>query len=100
MKLSKKNEGDNDSDRNAVSRYRLGDFVDFFIASCFVHYRKPDADIYCIALDIAQAKPEELAYLDDRPLFVEVAQGLGINGIVHTDCGSSERQLANLGLAL
>ena len=83
-----------------VRQFRLGSFIDFFIASCFVHYRKPDADIYCIALDIAQVKPEEVAYLDDRPLFVEVARGLGINGIVHTGCGPTERELANFGLAL
>ncbi len=65
-----------------------------------MHFRKPDADIYCIALDIAQVKPEEVVYLDDRPLFVEVARGLGINGIVHTGCEISGRQLADFGLAL
>lgn len=83
-----------------VREFRLGSFIDFFIASCFVHYRKPDADIYCIALDIAQVKAEEVVYLDDRPMFVEVARGLGINGIVHTGCEVTERQLADFGLAL
>ena len=40
-----------------VQQFKLGTFIDFFISSCFVHYRKPDADLYHIALDIAQASP-------------------------------------------
>ena len=40
-----------------IAKFRLADFIDFFIASCFVHFRKPDADIYRIALDIAQVAP-------------------------------------------
>lgn len=83
-----------------VREFQLGNFIDFFIASSFVHFRKPDTDIYCVALDIAQVKPEEVAYLDDRPLFVQVARGLGINGIVHTDSENSRRQLADFGLTL
>jgi putative hydrolase of the HAD superfamily len=27
-----------------VQQFKLGAFIDFFISSCFVHYRKPDAD--------------------------------------------------------
>src|SRR6185295_2162533 len=66
-----------------VQQFKLTSFVDFFVSSCFVHYRKPDADMYRIALDIAQVNPEQVVYIDDRPMFVEVAQGLGIRSIVH-----------------
>jgi putative hydrolase of the HAD superfamily len=83
-----------------VREFQLGSFIDFFIASSFVHFRKPDTDIYCMALDIAQVKPAEVAYLDDRPMFVEVARSLGINGIIHSGCDSSARELANFGLDL
>jgi len=38
----------------------------FFISSCIVHVRKPDEDIYRIALDIAHVEPGHVAYLDDR----------------------------------
>jgi putative hydrolase of the HAD superfamily len=61
-----------------VQKFKLGTFIDFFVSSCFVHYRKPDADIYRIALDIAQVSPKQVVYIDDRPMFVEVAQGLEI----------------------
>jgi putative hydrolase of the HAD superfamily len=64
-----------------VQQFQLGTFIDFFVSSCFVHYRKPDADMYQIALDIAQVRPEQVVYIDDRAMFVEVAQGLGIRDI-------------------
>src|ERR1700690_3254940 len=73
-----------------VGQFKLGTFIDFFVSSCFVHYRKPDADIYRIALDIAQVQPEQIIYIDDRPMFVEVAQGLGIRGIIHRDYKSTK----------
>src|SRR5512143_2864147 len=66
-----------------VQQFELGTFVDFFVSSCFVHYRKPDQDIYRIALDISQAQSEQVVYIDDRGMFVEVARELGLVGISH-----------------
>jgi len=84
-----------------VQQYKLGSVIDFFIASCFVHYRKPDQNIFRIALDIAQVSPERVLYIDDRPLFVEVAQHcLGIEGIIHTDYETTCTTLAGLGLSV
>jgi putative hydrolase of the HAD superfamily len=81
-----------------VQQYNLGAVIDFFISSCFVHYRKPDADIYRIALDIAQVSPERVVYIDDRAMFVEVAQSLGITGIIHTSYEATKTALERLGL--
>ena len=85
-----------------IKTFYLNEFVDFFISSCFVHFRKPDADIWKIALDIAQVPREEVVYIDDRPMFVQVAQGLGLKGIVHNnkDVGATRDAFAALGLAL
>jgi putative hydrolase of the HAD superfamily len=66
-----------------IQKFGLADTIDFFVSSCFVRARKPEAAIYTMALDAAQARPEETVYVDDRPFFVEVAAGLGMNGIVH-----------------
>ncbi|HZD55852.1 MAG TPA: HAD family hydrolase, partial [Anaerolineales bacterium] len=41
-----------------IEKFGLAEFMDFFVSSCFVHYRKPDEDMYRIALDISQAEPE------------------------------------------
>jgi putative hydrolase of the HAD superfamily len=83
-----------------VEQFQLGTFIDFFVSSCFVHYRKPDEDMYRIALDIAQARPEQVVYIDDRAMFVEVARGLGINGIIHTGYEATRTALENLNLIL
>ena len=83
-----------------VQQFGLGTFIDFFISSCFVHYRKPDADLYHIALDIAQVIPEQVIYIDDRAMFVEVAQELGSKGIIHTGHEATRKTLAGLGLSL
>jgi putative hydrolase of the HAD superfamily len=81
-----------------IQKFELYKFVDFFISSCFVRFRKPDADIFRLALDIAQAPAEHVLYIDDQPLFVQVAEGLGIRGICHTSYQSTRAQLASLGL--
>lgn len=83
-----------------VQQFKLGTFIDFFISSCFVHYRKPDADIYRIALDIAQVHPDQVVYIDDRAMFVEVAQALGIRGIIHSGYETTQKTLETLGLSL
>jgi putative hydrolase of the HAD superfamily len=82
-----------------IALFGLQSFVDCFVCSCFVHFRKPDPDMYRIALDITQVRPENVAYLDDRALYVEVARGLRIHGIHHTDIETTKAALAALGLS-
>ncbi|MBA4168699.1 MAG: HAD family phosphatase, partial [Chitinophagaceae bacterium] len=38
--------------------------------------------------------------IEDRPMFVQVAEGFGINGIHHTDFESTLIKLADYGLKL
>ncbi len=83
-----------------IKRFELATFIDVFIFSGFVHARKPDYDIYRIAMDIAQANPEEIFYIDDRPMFVEVARHLGIRGLIHEDYAATRAALAGIGLSL
>ncbi len=82
-----------------IQQFALHTLFDFFISSCFVHYRKPDADIYRMALDVAQVAPEQAVYVDDRAMFVDVAQGLGFQGIHHTGYEPTCAALAALGLS-
>jgi putative hydrolase of the HAD superfamily len=83
-----------------IKTFRLTEIIDFFVSSCFVHYRKPDEDIYRIALDMSQAAPQQVVYIDDRSMFVEVAKGLGIHGIRHRGYESTREELAMQGLVL
>jgi putative hydrolase of the HAD superfamily len=81
-----------------IRKFKLDRFVDCFISSCFAHVRKPDADIFRLALDIAQAPARQVIYLENTPMFVQIADGLGIRGLLHTDYQSTRAKLAALGL--
>jgi putative hydrolase of the HAD superfamily len=83
-----------------IKKFKLHDFVDFFISSCFVHFRKPDKDIFEVALNTAQVHPSQVLYIEDRPMFVQVAEGLGIHGLRHTDFNTTAQKLATHGLAV
>jgi FMN phosphatase YigB (HAD superfamily) len=81
-----------------IRKFKLGELVDSFVSSCFVHIRKPDTDIFRLALDIAQAPAGQVLYVENTPLFVEVAEGLGIRSILHTNYQSTCAKLASFGL--
>ncbi|MFD2288411.1 HAD hydrolase-like protein [Pedobacter petrophilus] len=81
-----------------INTFKLNEFVDFFVSSSFVHFRKPDADIFKVAIDISQSDVATSLYIDDRMLFVQVAEGLGLKGIHHTTYEDTKAQLAAYGL--
>lgn len=83
-----------------IQKFELASFVDFFISSSFVHFRKPDVDIFKVAIDVAQSPVNQSVYIDDRSLFVQVAEGLGLTGIIHKDVKDTCEQLGALGLAI
>ena len=81
-----------------IERFALKEFVDIFVVSSYVHFRKPDEDIFRIALDVAQAEPGEVVYVDDRQMFVEVACRLGMREVWHRDLERTQAAFAELGL--
>ena len=81
-----------------ISKFKLDGFVDAFISSCYVGIRKPDADIFKLALDISQTSAPRIVYIENTPLFVQIAEGMGIQSILHTDYKSTCTKLASLGL--
>lgn len=83
-----------------IHRFQLKEFVDFFIVSSYVHFRKPDEDIFRVALDVAQAERGEVVYIDDRHMFTEVAGRMGMRCIWHRDYATTRAALAELGLVL
>jgi len=81
-----------------IEKFKLDEFVDCFISSCYAHLRKPDKDIFRLALDIARVPAKQTAYIENTPLLVQVAETFGIRGILHTDYKSTCEKLAALGL--
>jgi len=82
-----------------INTYKLANFIDAFISSSFVHFRKPDEDIYKVAMDVSQVPPQRSIYIDDRHMFVEVAETLGFNGVHHKDIETTKKEMVELGLS-
>ena len=83
-----------------IQKFNLTAFIDFFISSSFVHFSKPDIDIFRVALDIAQVDAKEVLYIEDQPMFISIAESLGIKGIRHTDYRSTCKQLESFDLKI
>ncbi len=85
---------------NRIRTFKLGGLVDTFISSCFVHLRKPDTEIFRMALDISQAPARQVVYIDNTPMFVQIAGGLGIRSVLHENYRSTCEELASIGLRI
>jgi putative hydrolase of the HAD superfamily len=92
------NEG-RELNRYRIRKFKLAKLVDLFVSSCFVHLRKPDEKMLSLALDMAQVQASQAAFIDNTPMFTEVAQGLGIRSVLHTDYQSTLAKLAAVGLS-
>lgn len=82
-----------------IQTFKLDSLIDFFISSCYVKLRKPDTEIYHFALDISQAKAEQVVYIENTSMFVDIAKGLGIPSILHENYETTRSKLANFGLS-
>jgi putative hydrolase of the HAD superfamily len=81
-----------------IQKFKLDRLADCFISSCFVHIRKPDVDIFELALDVAQVEASQAVFIDNTPMFVQIAEGMGIQSILHIDLKSTRAKLSAIGL--
>lgn len=80
-----------------IKKFKLDSFVDSFISSCYVKLRKPDEDIFKLALDTAQVPVRQIVYIENTSMFVQIAERMGIQSILHTDYASTCTKLAAFG---
>src|SRR5579862_5065321 len=64
-----------------MERFGLRKMFRLFFSSCFVGLRKPERDIYRMALETTQIPSEECCFIDDRALNLECAAQLGMRTI-------------------
>ena len=82
-----------------IREFGLVSLFDAFISSCFVRLRKPDADIFRMAIEISRAEPARSVYIDDRLLFVEIARTFGLNGLHFRNLEATKNQLRAFGFS-
>lgn len=82
-----------------IRTFKLRDYFDIFLSSCYLRVRKPNPEIYRLALKITQRAPGECILIDDRALNLECAQELGINTILYKNVDQLRNELARYGVA-
>ena len=58
-----------------IHKFQLRNYFQAFFSSCYLGVRKPEEQIYRLALEIAQREPEECVLIDDRGLNLECRPG-------------------------
>lgn len=86
--------------RYRIEKFGLRKIFQIFVSSCYVGLRKPEPDIYRLALDTTQFPAEECCFIDDRPLNLESAARLGMHAIEMQNLDQLRTDLARLGLNL
>ena len=81
-----------------IEKYELRRMFRVFISSCFVGLRKPERDIYRLALETTQIPAEECCFVDDRALNLECAAKLGMQTIEMQTLEQLRGDLAKLGV--
>ena len=72
--------------------------VHHWIASYRVGLRKPDPEIFHVALRQVQATPDVSVFIDDTKGHVEAAQRMGLTALQFTDAPTLEQDLRAVGL--
>jgi len=70
-----------------------------FVSSCFVGFRKPERDIYRLALELTQIPAEECCFVDDRALNLECAAKLRMHTVEMQTLEKLQQDLAQLGVS-
>ncbi len=86
---------------NHYDRQLLAELFDTAVISAEVHMHKPQPEIYRLAADRLEVKPEECIFVDDLRENCEGAEAVGMTAIRHRNAAETIARLAELtGLAL
>jgi putative hydrolase of the HAD superfamily len=82
-----------------IRTFHLRDYFAAFFSSCYLGVRKPNREIYNLALRITQSAPQECVLIDDRDLNLECARELGMNTIQFQNVAQLREDLARYGVS-
>ncbi|MGD0428790.1 MAG: HAD family phosphatase [Candidatus Acidiferrales bacterium] len=82
-----------------IHKFNLRKYFHAFFSSCYLGVRKPEEQIYQLALKISQREPAECVLIDDRGLNLECARELGMHTIQFQNLEQLRQDLAHLGIS-
>ncbi len=83
-----------------IEAFGLRKYFTVFFSSCFLGLKKPDEGIYRLALKLTQRSAEEVLFIDDRPLNVEVARKCGMAAICFESATQMLGEMRKLGISV
>ena len=82
-----------------IDKFALRGIFRVFYSSCFVGLRKPERDIYRIALETTQFPADQCCFLDDRAINLEGAAQLGMHTVQVQSLEQMKAELEKLGVS-
>jgi putative hydrolase of the HAD superfamily len=82
-----------------IEKFGLKNIFRVFVSSCFVGLRKPDRDIYRLALELIQIPADQCCFIDDRALNLESAAKMGMHTIEMKNADQLRSELEKLGVS-
>lgn len=79
-----------------IEKFGLRSIFRLFVSSCFVGLRKPEVDIYRMALEVSQQASEECCFIDDRSINLEAAKRLGMHTVEMDNAAQLRKDLKKL----
>lgn len=83
-----------------IDTFGLRDHFSMFFSSCYLGTRKPEPDIYRMAVDVVQRPPGRCVFVDDRELNLECADLAGIRPVHATNAGEIVAGLRDHGIEI
>lgn len=81
---------------NFIKNRRIYKCIDKMTCSCEAGFRKPEREIYELALKRLGVKPEESIFVDDIKEYVEKAGKIGINSILFSNTGQVIKDISKI----
>ncbi len=75
----------------------LRDHFSTFFSSCYLGVRKPEPEIFRIAIDVTRSDPADCLFIDDRQLNLECASLEGMRTVQFKDPAGLRADLSDLG---
>jgi putative hydrolase of the HAD superfamily len=83
-----------------IEKFGLRRIFRLFVSSCYVGLRKPERDIYRVALETTQIPAEECCFIDDRAGNLECPAQMGMHTIEMKGLEQLRAELGGLGISL
>ncbi|GMR02174.1 MAG: HAD family phosphatase [Acidimicrobiia bacterium] len=83
-----------------IETFGLRNYFSVFLSSSYLGISKPHREIYKLAVDITQRRPDQCLLIDDRKINLECANLAGIRPVHFKNADQLRTSLRNLGVAI